>query len=133
MKNMKHISAIPYVSLVLIEPTIVTPDLFYAHAAHMIPVVVAATMMRRETWPSRDNAFEWLRRRSPWKAWDERVLRMLTVGRPFSRLAPHAPLTRLSPGTRVSGHAGREGDAEVRPPPGGDLVSGRAPAFRSAG
>ncbi|KAJ7257738.1 Alpha/Beta hydrolase protein [Mycena rebaudengoi] len=78
MKNMKHISAIPYVSLVLIEPTIVTPDLFYAHAAHMIPVVVAATMMRREAWPSRDNAFEWLRRRSPWKAWDERVLRMLT-------------------------------------------------------
>ncbi|KAJ7015807.1 Alpha/Beta hydrolase protein [Mycena alexandri] len=69
------LSNIPYVSLVLVEPTMASPAMFYRHIADSVTAVVAATMMRRERWRSRDDAFTWLARRAPRKRWDKRVLR----------------------------------------------------------
>ncbi|KAJ7728456.1 Alpha/Beta hydrolase protein [Mycena metata] len=66
---------IPYVLVVLVEPTVTSPAMFYRHIVDSVTAVVAATMMRRERWRSRDEAFAWLGRRAPWKLWDKRVLR----------------------------------------------------------
>ncbi|KAJ7921185.1 Alpha/beta hydrolase family-domain-containing protein [Mycena leptocephala] len=65
---------IPYISLVLIEPTIATPEVFSRTMAPSTPSLVAATMMRRERWRSRSEAAVWLQCRAPWKRWDPRVL-----------------------------------------------------------
>lgn len=70
---------IPYVSVVLVEPTVTNPAMFYRHIVDSVTAVVAATVMRRERWRSRDEAFAWLERRAPWKRWDKRVLRIFVV------------------------------------------------------
>ncbi|KAJ7079902.1 Alpha/beta hydrolase family-domain-containing protein [Mycena epipterygia] len=72
------VSALPYVSVLLIEPTIATPEMFYNHIEPIMPTIIAATTMRRDCWRSGADAYEWLKRRAPWKKWDPRVLRMLT-------------------------------------------------------
>ncbi|KAJ7745822.1 Alpha/beta hydrolase fold-1 [Mycena maculata] len=68
--------AIPYVSVVLIEPIIATREIFYRHIADSTQTIVAAITMRRQRWRSRTEAYEWLKRRGPWKRWDARVLRI---------------------------------------------------------
>ncbi|KAJ7751554.1 Alpha/beta hydrolase fold-1 [Mycena maculata] len=70
-----------YTSLILIEPTIIPRDLFYLEIDERVSTmefVVAATLVRREKWPSREAAHAWLSRRVPWDSWDPRVLRMLS-------------------------------------------------------
>ncbi|KAJ6543386.1 hypothetical protein DFH09DRAFT_1282475 [Mycena vulgaris] len=68
----------PYACFVLIEPTLTTPEVFRPYIAPGMPQVVAAILTRRERWPSRADAHEWMKRRAPWRAWDARVLRLLT-------------------------------------------------------
>ncbi|KAJ7443108.1 Alpha/beta hydrolase family-domain-containing protein [Mycena latifolia] len=68
------IPVIPFASVILLEPTIATPEMFYEHMADSVPANVAATTMRQERWRSRGDAFEWFKRRAPWRAWDARVL-----------------------------------------------------------
>ncbi|KAF5337656.1 hypothetical protein D9758_012998 [Tetrapyrgos nigripes] len=73
-------SQIPYVSLVLIEATMVTRDLFFKHFDDRMATMeftVEATAIRRDTWPGREEAFKWLSKRFPWNGWDERVVRIL--------------------------------------------------------
>ncbi|KAJ7492962.1 Alpha/beta hydrolase fold-1 [Mycena galericulata] len=72
------LAAIPYVSVVLIEPTLATREMFYRHIADTTATMVAATMMRRDRWRSRAEAYAWFARRAPWKRWDPRVLRIFT-------------------------------------------------------
>ncbi|KAJ7166984.1 Alpha/Beta hydrolase protein [Mycena filopes] len=72
------VSTIPFVSLVLVEPTTTTPAMFYRHIADAVTTVVAGVIMRRDHWASREDAFAWLGRRAPWKRWDPRVLRNFT-------------------------------------------------------
>ncbi|KAF7350206.1 AB hydrolase-1 domain-containing protein [Mycena venus] len=77
----KPLSAIPYVSLILIEPTVVPRGLYYLHVddlASTMQFVVMATASRRERWRSREDAHAWLSRRVPWDSWDPRVLRKFT-------------------------------------------------------
>ncbi|KAF8909980.1 hypothetical protein CPB85DRAFT_1221751 [Mucidula mucida] len=74
------LSELPYAALVLIEPTMIPEELFYAHfddrMANMA-VMVGATSLRRDSWPSRNDAFLWFERKFPWKTWDPRALRLL--------------------------------------------------------
>ncbi|KAK7036803.1 hypothetical protein VNI00_011469 [Paramarasmius palmivorus] len=71
------ISEMPYTALILIEATMITREHFYeSFEARMetMEFTVNATLKRRDTWPSRDFAFEWMRKRFPWQFWDERVV-----------------------------------------------------------
>ncbi|KAJ6571401.1 Alpha/Beta hydrolase protein [Mycena capillaripes] len=75
------LSAIPYASLILIEPTVIPRELFYRHIEDrmsQMEFVVAATTSRRERWNSREDANSWLSWRLPWDSWDPRVLRILS-------------------------------------------------------
>ncbi|KAJ7362308.1 Alpha/beta hydrolase fold-1 [Mycena albidolilacea] len=77
----KPLSAIPYASLILIEPTVIPRELFYLHLDDRVSTmefVVTATTARRERWRARDEAHAWLARRVPWDTWDPRVLRKLS-------------------------------------------------------
>ncbi|KAJ7917192.1 Alpha/Beta hydrolase protein [Mycena leptocephala] len=77
----RPVSAIPYVSLILIEPTVIPRELFYVNVEDRVMTmefVVAATATRRERWRSREEAHAWLARRIPWDSWDPRVLRKLS-------------------------------------------------------
>ncbi|KAF7343864.1 AB hydrolase-1 domain-containing protein [Mycena sanguinolenta] len=76
----KLVSEIPYASFILIEPTIISRDLFYAYLedrAGQMEFVVAATTARRERWRSREDAHSWMSKRVPWELWDPRVVRKL--------------------------------------------------------
>lgn len=72
---------LPYVAMILIEPTMVTREVFNTQLddrmAHM-DLIVAITSARRDIWPSKEHAFEYFKTRSPWNSWDPRVLRLLT-------------------------------------------------------
>jgi hypothetical protein len=70
---------IPYLSLVLVEPTIATPEVYYRTIAAHTPALVETTMMRRGRWRSRSDAAAWLQRRAPWKRWDPRALNLFTA------------------------------------------------------
>ncbi|KAF8189453.1 Alpha/beta hydrolase fold-1 [Mycena galopus ATCC 62051] len=77
----KALSAIPYVSLILIEPTVIPRELFYQEIDDRVSTmefVVGATTTRRERWRSREDAYSWLSKRVPWESWDPRVLRKLS-------------------------------------------------------
>ncbi|KAJ7245652.1 Alpha/beta hydrolase family-domain-containing protein [Mycena haematopus] len=77
----KPLSAIPYASLILIEPTVIPRELFYRHVDDRVSTmefVVAATAARRERWRSREDAQLWLSKRVPWESWNPRVLRKLS-------------------------------------------------------
>jgi len=66
----------PYVAIFLIEPTILSQELFVAHAAEreqFAKMSMKATLERRDTWPGREAAASYLRCRLPWKSWDARV------------------------------------------------------------
>ncbi|KAJ3843769.1 Alpha/beta hydrolase fold-1, partial [Lentinula raphanica] len=74
------LSHLPYVSLVLIEPTMITREMFEAHFDDRIrsmEMSVGATEVRRDVWPDREEAFRWLSRRFPFRTWDPRVVRLL--------------------------------------------------------
>jgi len=75
------VSELPYVSLILVEPTMVSKELYEAHIDDRnatMDFTVGATTVRRDAWPSREEAFKWLSKRFPWQVWDPRVVRLLT-------------------------------------------------------
>lgn len=83
------LTEIPYESLIFIEPTMVSQELFYETFDDRISVMeftVEATRMRRITWPGREEAFKWMSRRFPWRKWDPRVVRLLVVSTSFLRV-----------------------------------------------
>ncbi|KAF8954537.1 Alpha/beta hydrolase fold-1 [Flammula alnicola] len=63
-----------YPAMVLVEPTMVTREV--SNVCH--GVCVTATSTRRDTWRSREEAFEYFKKRIPWGFWDARVVRILT-------------------------------------------------------
>ncbi|CAK5282531.1 unnamed protein product [Mycena citricolor] len=91
----RPLRSLPFVSLILIEPSIIPRELFYQEIEERVSTmefIVTATESRRERWRSAEAAYTWMRKRVPWESWDERVLRKLTVCRdPLSRFVP--PLT----------------------------------------
>ncbi|KAG6864969.1 hypothetical protein C0991_005876 [Blastosporella zonata] len=74
----------------LVEPTILSQELFDAHAKEREDFAIMSmkvTLARRDSWPDKRSAAAYLRRRLPWKHWDSRVfdayinhgLRMITT------------------------------------------------------
>ncbi|KAF8072085.1 Alpha/beta hydrolase fold-1 [Lyophyllum atratum] len=69
----------PYIAIFLIEPTMLSQELFDAHAKereHFAKMSMKVTLERRDTWPDREAAANYLRSRLPWKSWDARVFDM---------------------------------------------------------
>uniref|UniRef100_A0A0W0F8H8 AB hydrolase-1 domain-containing protein n=1 Tax=Moniliophthora roreri TaxID=221103 RepID=A0A0W0F8H8_MONRR len=74
------LSEIPYVALVLIEATMITREHFYESFDARIETMeftINATLGRRDTWPSKEFAFEWMSKRFPWQFWDQRIVRIM--------------------------------------------------------
>ncbi|PFH46851.1 hypothetical protein AMATHDRAFT_153639 [Amanita thiersii Skay4041] len=70
----------PYLSVILIEPSIAPRDVYnsrYEERRAVLEYAVSSTSMRRDTWASRKDAFAYFKSRAPWKLWDERVVRLL--------------------------------------------------------
>ncbi|KAG6887825.1 hypothetical protein C0995_012372 [Termitomyces sp. Mi166 len=66
----------PYIAVFLVEPTILSQDLFDAHAKERedsANMTMKLTLTRRDSWPSKGAAAAYLRKRLPWKSWDSRV------------------------------------------------------------
>ncbi|KAJ7307784.1 Alpha/beta hydrolase family-domain-containing protein [Mycena albidolilacea] len=72
-----ELSAIPYSAFVLIEPTLVSPQEFRGRIEKTIMGYSAATKTRRDKWPSREAAYQYLKGRYPWKVWDPKMLQTL--------------------------------------------------------
>ncbi|PPQ72245.1 hypothetical protein CVT24_002345 [Panaeolus cyanescens] len=73
---------LPYAAMILIEPTIVTRELFELQREDRMASMdfaVAATSSRRDHWPSKEKALEYFSKRLPWSIWDPRVLRLLVT------------------------------------------------------
>ncbi len=71
-----------YAGLVLIEPTMITEDVFRAHFDDRMATMegaVCATSIRRDRWAGRDDARSWLSGRFPWRVWDNKVLDIYVV------------------------------------------------------
>jgi hypothetical protein len=79
--------AIPYAALVLIEPTIVSREDFKGRIEKMVMGFSAATKTRRDKWPSREVAHQWMKARYPWRVWDPRMLQALIVLHPLLEIA----------------------------------------------
>ncbi|KAG6901876.1 hypothetical protein C0995_007000 [Termitomyces sp. Mi166 len=66
----------PYIAVFLVEPTILSQQLFDAHAKERedsANMTMKVTLTRRDSWPSKEAAAAYLQRRLPWKSWDSRV------------------------------------------------------------
>ncbi|KAG6919894.1 hypothetical protein DXG01_015602 [Tephrocybe rancida] len=73
-------SKVPFAALVLVEPAMVSRELFYAHYEDRMATMdftVRVTSARRDKWESHDAAFEYFKKRFPWSSWDTRVVRLL--------------------------------------------------------
>ncbi|KAJ7834159.1 hypothetical protein B0H13DRAFT_2370029 [Mycena leptocephala] len=71
------LSAVPYTAFVLIEPTIVSAEDFTGRIEKTVMAFGAATKTRRDKWPSREVAHQWMKARYPWKVWDPLMLKAL--------------------------------------------------------
>ncbi|KAF4573292.1 hypothetical protein EYR40_003627 [Pleurotus pulmonarius] len=70
----------PYPALILVEPSVVTKELFEKtidDRMEQMELVVRMTTARRDHWASKDEAFVWLSKRYPWSTWDLRIVKLL--------------------------------------------------------
>ncbi|KAI0352116.1 hypothetical protein OH77DRAFT_1460879 [Trametes cingulata] len=70
------VNRIPYSTMILVEPTMMTPDIL-KRAFEKDTVLLRAVDVarkRKDIWPSRAAAKDWLSKRLPWRRWDPRVL-----------------------------------------------------------
>ncbi|KAI0365459.1 alpha/beta-hydrolase [Pilatotrama ljubarskyi] len=67
---------LPYSSLVLVEPGMPSRELLKKMVDENAPLLRAVQFAktRKNTWPSRQAAREWLAKRLPWRRWDARIL-----------------------------------------------------------
>ncbi|KAJ7510681.1 hypothetical protein B0H11DRAFT_2215430 [Mycena galericulata] len=72
------VSSVPFIGMVIVEPVMCSED-FYREYGEERESALSTTIMvvnsRRTTWPSRDEAFKYMRKNFIWKGWDPRVLR----------------------------------------------------------
>lgn len=68
--------------MILVEPSIIHRRVFEEHRQHrqsQLDAGVQWMKKRHQEWKSREEAFSWLRHRTPWNSWDPRVLRKFVV------------------------------------------------------
>ncbi|KXN84100.1 hypothetical protein AN958_00458 [Leucoagaricus sp. SymC.cos] len=62
---------IPYCSLILVEPPMVTREFLDNMLVNpgILDQIVQGVKVKRDNWPSREDAYAWFRKRFPWKVW----------------------------------------------------------------
>lgn len=73
---------IPYKSMIVIEPPMNDRQLrdeHYEDRTRHMALLAKAVGAQRSTFDSREAAYEWMCKRSPWKIWDDRVRRIYAV------------------------------------------------------
>lgn len=68
---------IPYLAMILVEPNLVDSDCLHnqhgnVHLGHRVS-------SGRDSWPSKEEAFNYFRKRALWNTWDIRVLSIYVV------------------------------------------------------
>lgn len=76
-----HLDVAPYDSMILVEPTMLPKSLFDTSLDIRKGVrrMIESSRKRRDIWSSVSDARSWLRTRTPWSAWDARVLDIYVV------------------------------------------------------
>ncbi|KAJ7510692.1 alpha/beta-hydrolase, partial [Mycena galericulata] len=72
------VSSVPFIGMVIVEPVMCSKDFYREYGEERESALSTAIMVvnaRRTTWPSRDEAFKYMRKNFIWKGWDPRVLR----------------------------------------------------------
>lgn len=70
----------PFAAMVLVEPVFAPKDLYEEKIRNQgIAMFSKAIAMRRDIWDSKEQAYEHMKKRLPWKAWDDAVLRIYIV------------------------------------------------------
>ncbi|TCD62135.1 hypothetical protein EIP91_007310 [Steccherinum ochraceum] len=71
---------LPLAAMILLEPPMMTRPLLKKMLkgaakgeANAMQIAMTAVKTRRDTWPSREAASQWLSKRFPWSTWDERA------------------------------------------------------------
>ncbi|KAJ7291789.1 Alpha/beta hydrolase fold-1 [Mycena rebaudengoi] len=70
-----------FVGMILVEPVMCSRDFYRDNGEERRSALDTAIMIvnaRRTTWPSREDAFSYMRKNFIWKGWDQRVLRTYT-------------------------------------------------------
>ncbi|KAI0042043.1 hypothetical protein FA95DRAFT_1564738 [Auriscalpium vulgare] len=68
---------LPYSFMILVEPATFSREISRTMLSKPLlglNMATEAVMKRRDTWPSREVARDWLRNRLPWRRWDPRIL-----------------------------------------------------------
>ncbi|KDR69560.1 hypothetical protein GALMADRAFT_145312 [Galerina marginata CBS 339.88] len=68
-------NAVPFEMVILIEPPMFSPEMAN-NMTEMYRIVEKTTSSRRSMWNSKEEAYMWLKKRSPWKFWDPRILKL---------------------------------------------------------
>ncbi|RDX51310.1 alpha/beta-hydrolase [Lentinus brumalis] len=67
---------LPYSSMILVEPPMMTQEVLDAvmRDGRAWKALIGMAKSRKDTWPSREAAREWMSRHLPWKAWEPRCV-----------------------------------------------------------
>ncbi|OSD01867.1 alpha/beta-hydrolase [Trametes coccinea BRFM310] len=70
------VNQLPFASLIMVDPPMLTPETLSIALREGWPLIRAIDIARKrkDVWPSRAAAREWLAKRWPWSRWDPRVL-----------------------------------------------------------
>jgi len=72
------LGAAPFDMVILIDPPLFAPQMI-DNMTDMYKMVAKTTSSRRSMWDSKEEAYNWLKTRIPWKFWYPRVLELYTV------------------------------------------------------
>lgn len=77
---------LPFSRMILVEPPMVPPELIpFEQLEQLVGMIGMAVKKRRETWPSRKAALEFLSKRKPWRSWTPRAIELFVVRFPVIR------------------------------------------------
>ncbi|KAG6919893.1 hypothetical protein DXG01_015601 [Tephrocybe rancida] len=88
------LSEIPYATLILVEPPMLTKEVLDAHQEQRMATVeytARVASSRRDTWETRSAALEYFKKRFPWRNWDPRAVQIF-VDHGLQGSAPHVSL-----------------------------------------
>ncbi|KAI9056797.1 alpha/beta-hydrolase [Trametes sanguinea] len=71
----------PYAAVLMVEPALISPECYKSSPdiQALLEDTAKGVLKRRDTWPSREQAKEYFRKRFPWNNWDSRVLDLYVV------------------------------------------------------
>lgn len=81
------LNKLPYPMMILVEPPMMTRQILAKASKRTGPssphaqlqMVIAAVGSKRDIWPTREDARQWMSLRSPWKDWKPQVLDYFVV------------------------------------------------------